>query len=315
MRTISGPTLASASRRLSAELPSTGVAWSLGTFHVSLRSDVAGLADSLLAIYGCHPLIDPRIEFVDFPVAIGRAVGPRRFISPQILFRADGAEPFDPQPRKNAPAMLEWGLNWRIATQGHWYLMLHAATLHRDGRAAIFPGKPGTGKSTLCTALIEDGWTLLSDEFALLSLSDGLLYPLWKPISLKERALDIFRERVPEKIAPWTFHSTKGRIGFYVPGFADGQFAVAPAIPAWVVMVSFEPGSRLRHESLPKSDAFVHAANNSFNYSLLGEAAFVALRRMMARSRSFYLAYSDLAEATAFFARLAEDGVAEHSAA
>jgi HprK-related kinase A len=81
--------------------------------------------------------------------------------------------------------MLEWGMNWCIASHMHYYLMLHAAVLERDGHALIMPGDPGAGKSTLTAALMLDGWRLLSDEIALIDRNDGLLYGLARPVSLK----------------------------------------------------------------------------------------------------------------------------------
>src|SRR3546814_15972535 len=83
--------------------------------------------------------------------------------------------------------MLEWGLNWCIGAHGHQFLIIHAAVIERNGLAAILPGAPGSGKSTLTACLVHNGWRLLSDEMALVSLQDGGLTALARPISLKNR--------------------------------------------------------------------------------------------------------------------------------
>src|SRR3546814_969352 len=53
------------------------------------------------------------------------------------------------------------------------FLIIHAAALEKSGRAAILPGAPGSGKSTLTAYLVHNGWRLLSDELALISLQHG----------------------------------------------------------------------------------------------------------------------------------------------
>jgi hypothetical protein len=50
-------------------------------------------------------------------------------------------------------------------------LLVHAASLGRDGSAWVFPGPSGSGKTTL-TRLSPDA-TLLSDEISILRLTDG----------------------------------------------------------------------------------------------------------------------------------------------
>src|SRR3546814_5884714 len=51
----------------------------------------------------------------------------------------------------------------------------------------FLPGAPGSGKSTLTACLVHNGWRLLSDEIALVSLQDGGLTALARSISLKNR--------------------------------------------------------------------------------------------------------------------------------
>lgn len=54
------------------------------------------------------------------------------------------------------------------------------------------PAPPGSGKSTLCAALVNSGWRLLSDELTLVRL-DGLLGLVPRPISLKIESIDFIR--------------------------------------------------------------------------------------------------------------------------
>src|SRR3546814_6175040 len=51
--------------------------------------------------------------------------------------------------------------------------------------------------STLTACLVHNGWRLLSDEMALVSLQDGGLTALARPISLKNRSIDLIADILP----------------------------------------------------------------------------------------------------------------------
>lgn len=274
------------------------LALNLGGVTVSVRSRHRRVRNWLDAVYAAHTCLAPGSRVIDCPVTADAVPWHWRVGRPKTRFRFDGTEPFEPAPYAHAPAMFEWGLNWAIAQRAHWYLMIHAATLQRDGRALILPGRPGTGKSTLATGLLQAGWQLLSDEFALVSLTDGHLYPLWRPISLKGQAEAIFRTRRPERMSAETFPSAKGRVGFYRPLAEAGEVCQAPVPPAAVVILAFEPGAPVSLDKVPAADAFLQLAQNSFNYTALGETGFDALVRLTRASVCRYLRYSDLGEAT-----------------
>ena len=78
----------------------------------------------------------------------------RRHLRPQAILRCDGRVPFKPLPMAQAMPMLEWGLNWVISSHAHDCLVLHAAVVERDGQALVLAADPGSGKSTLCAALV-----------------------------------------------------------------------------------------------------------------------------------------------------------------
>ncbi len=277
------------------------LAWRLGAVTVRARSRLALLGESLREIYGAHPLSDPDMDGIDFGVILDRPASPLGRLRGQIAFESEGEAPFEPLTPKHVTPMLEWGLNWCIARHANWHLMIHAASLHRNGQALVLPGPPGTGKSTLCAALVHAGWELLSDEFALISLDDGMLYPLWKPISLKNRALDLFRERESVRLTQQTFDSLKGRIGFWCLDFGPGGYSQWPAIPAWIAQLEYRPGAPLQVQQMRKSEAFLTLAQNSFNYSSLGERGFSSLFSMVEACECFDFHYSDLENAVALF--------------
>jgi hypothetical protein len=61
---------------------------------------------------------------------------------------------------------------------------VHAAALVNGGRAVLFPGQSGSGKSSLAAWLILQGWSYLTDELVFLT-DDGLIRPFTRPLSLR----------------------------------------------------------------------------------------------------------------------------------
>jgi len=59
--------------------------------------------------------------------------------------------------------------------------LLHAAALERDGRAIVFAGPSGAGKTTLSIALIARGWRTLTEEIVLVD-RQGFAHGLARPI-------------------------------------------------------------------------------------------------------------------------------------
>jgi hypothetical protein len=56
-------------------------------------------------------------------------------------------------------------------------LWLHAAAVERNGKALIFAGPSGQGKSTLSTRLYELGWSFMSDDIAPVRMSSNEVLP------------------------------------------------------------------------------------------------------------------------------------------
>jgi hypothetical protein len=93
-------------------------------------------------LYAQYPTDDAAEGFADFRVRVGRPRNLRRWLQPQAHFFFDGNLPFKPLPLDQAFPMLEWGLNWCVSSHCHQYLMFHAATVERSGRALILPAPP-----------------------------------------------------------------------------------------------------------------------------------------------------------------------------
>jgi HprK-related kinase A len=298
-------TVASLSRRqLESRLAGPGLLVQTGPFVSRIRSPIGQVADAIALLYGDYPLHGAD-GFADFHVGLQRPGGLRRWYKPQVNFDLDGQVPFEPLPEEHAFPMLEWGLNWCISTRAHAYLMIHAAVVERGGLAAILPAPPGSGKSTLCAALVNRGWRLLSDELALFRPEDGLLVPVVRPVSLKNRSIDVIRGYVADAVLSRPVsNTTKGTVAHLKAPADSVNRAHETARPAWIVFPKYEAGAATSLSPIARPQAFFRVADNAFNYSHMGARGFATLAAAIDGCASYDFRYSDLDEAMALFATL-----------
>lgn len=280
-----------------------GLILETGPFRTRIVSHAPEVIAGLALLYGDFPIHAD--GFCDFHVQVDRVNGPRRYFRPQIIFKFDGKAPFRPLPADHAFASLEWGLNWCIAGHAHYYLMLHAAVLEKNGRAVILPGDPGAGKSTLTAALTLSGFRLLSDELTLIDRDDGLLVPLARPISLKNASIDIIREFSAAAVMGDAAYDThKGTVAHLKPSAESVQRCAEKAKPAHIVFPRWKAGAPVRLTRHSKADAFMHAARHSFNYELLGSLGYDLNAGMIESSECHDFEYSSLSDAMRVFEEL-----------
>ena len=277
----------------------------LPPFLVKLGTDVPELVGEIRSMYADFEFL-PGCEFADFHVDILLGRGWERWVRPTAYFHFDGMPIFTPLPAYQAFAMLEWGLNWCVAAHSHQYLIFHAAVVERDGRAAILPAPPGSGKSTLCAALVRHGWRLLSDELALYDITRAEMYGMARPINLKNQSIDIVRSLDPSvEMTCRVPNTSKGTVALVRPPSASVERVQEPARPTWVVSPRFRLGAALEFAAMRPADAFMLLAEQSFNYEMHGLDGFNALASMIDGCSSYRLDYCSLDEAIGLFEELA----------
>ena len=261
-------------------------------FNLRLRSPFASVERHLADFYGDYPRLEPD-AFVDLDLRIEPGRGIRRLWRPQARFLVNGEDPFFPLPADQAPALLEWGLNWSIASQTLGYLVVHAAVLARDdGRALVIPGFPGAGKSTLCAALaFLKQWRLLSDELTILDPETGEVIPNPRPISVKNDSIQIVGGFPGARMGPRYRDTRKGDISLVAAPADAVRAAETPARCNWIVFPRFDRGAAPSIESIPKAEAFALISEQSFNKERLGETGFRTLCRMLDESTCYGIEY------------------------
>jgi HprK-related kinase A len=272
------------------------------TLHVS--TNMSDVAAAIATLYDGLEF-DTSSPFSDFYVAVRTPSGLRSIYKPKAYFHFDGDSPFQPLPRQQALPLLEWGINWAIATYLHNLLVVHAAVVEKNGHAVIMPAPPGSGKSTLCAALACRGWRLLSDEMALISLDDQSLHPMPRPVSLKNASIDVMKRFNPSGRFSAPIHDTlKGTVVLMRSG--DDSIAGFDALskPAWIIFPEYRSGSDTALTPRSQAQTFLQIGRNAFNYSILGEIGFDVLGRVVDMCRCFDFRYSDLESAIETFDNL-----------
>lgn len=270
------------------------VAVDYGAAVVRIRSASRRFVSDFRRVYGAFP-IDTFFPFSDFHTELANGTGLRAIVRPQCRFLIDGIQPFDPFAETHALPHFEWGVNWCFAQRFNQYVLMHSGSLAVGDQGVIMAAPPGSGKSTLTAAMMLRGFRLLSDEFGVLCPESGQLWPMLKPVALKNQSIDVIRAFAHGAVIGPVFEGTrKGDVAHLAPNQASVDARGQTASPALVIFPKYQNGSELQLVRLPAQDAFAQLAFNSFNYSLLGDVGFNAIADITERCPAYELRYSDL---------------------
>ena len=287
-------------------LAGPGIALRTGILVNVIHSAIPAVAEAIALLYSNHPIEDSD-GFADFHVSVRSPVGVRRWLRRQVLFEFDGAQPFRPLPLPQAFPMLEWGLNWCVSNHCNNFLIFHAAVVAHENRALILAAPPGYGKSTLCAALVNRGWRLLSDELTLIEPASGNVTPLARPISLKNASIGVIRGFAPDASLSVIVNDTlKGSVAHMRPPVGSVRRANEPAKPHWIVFPRFQSGAPTTLSPYAKARAFMQLADNAFNYNVHGKRGFETVADLVSSSSCYEFSYSNLNEAVSMFDALAK---------
>ncbi|MES2048802.1 MAG: HprK-related kinase A [Pseudomonadota bacterium] len=284
-----------------SRLHGAGLVICSGPFKFRIFSRITSVERGIRLLYADYA-IGAEGEFVDFNITLQPSSGLHRWWRKQVNFSYNGYFPFKPLPLDHAYPLLEWAMNWCISTQAHHYLLLHSAVIERDGCAVILPAPPGSGKSTLCAGLVSRGWRLLSDELALISLTDRFITPLGRPISLKNQSVDVIGNFAPGSVFNQLTHdTTKGTVTHMKVPTEQLQRMDERAYPRWVIFPKYVPLAPTELTPRSKANSMLELARNSFNYIILGLTGFEVLSDVITDCDCYDFSYSSLDEAVEVF--------------
>ncbi len=278
---------------LERRLAGDGVSLTVGPYRFNLKSNLAKVSEGLRKLYADFPLAEAD-DYIDFPVAI-RSTGPLSRPRGKSEFSFEHQRPFGFVPTPQAFAFLEWGMNWCLSAHTNEYLKLHSAVVARDGGAIVMPGVPGAGKSTLCAALGLRGWRILSDEHALLQPGTTDVISACRPVSLKNESIDVIKRFEPDAVFGPESHDThKGTVAHMKADLAPDSHNTAPLPARMMLFPRYSATDPQRISVRRRTQSFILAAYHSFNYSLMGEAGFDAMRTLIDGVQCYDLVYRDL---------------------
>ena len=246
---------------------------------------------ALAGLYADYPA--PADDICDFTVRLEPEKPWRRWLRPSVAIHGDYMLP-DAAPLSLAHGLLaaEMGMNLQMALGQKSFLLLHAATVERKGRALILTGESGAGKSTLAALLGERGWRLMGDEFALLDCETGDLHPFPRAVSLKNGAIAVMEKAAgADRFGPVLDGTPKGRIRHLKPRRDAVARMTEPARPALILFPRYGEEQAIR--PVGAAEVFVRLTQASTNYVALGARGFGALSRLVAACPAAAIDYPD----------------------
>lgn len=287
-------------------LQNQGLKVVMGPFNVCIQTRHRPLIKQLYTLYSHYRLAQN--EITEFHVCIIPERSIRNPLKLNVRFLIDGQSPFESFPEDQALAVLEWGINLAIAVRVNHLLLLHSAVVEKKGAAVLFPAWPGSGKTTLCTALCHRGFRLFSDEFGLMDYQHGIFFPIPRLMPLKNESIAVIRKLLPQAVIGQPIPNThKGTVAHVRPPEESMQLSENTAQARWIIFPKWIAQAATRLEAIADAEAFMLLASNAFNYEVLGANGFRAVEQLVASCDCYTLTYSDLDEVTAVLHHLVDE--------
>lgn len=178
----------------------------------------------------------------------------------------------------------------------------HAGCVARDGIAIVLPADPESGKSTLTSGLVRAGFAYVTDEGVAFVPGTTRIEPYAKPISLDPGSWFLFPEFAPADDGEAT------RTQWQVPpdAFRAGA-ASGPCDARFLVFPRYVEGATTRLKPLPRAEALVELAKNTFEFNQHSVEYLHDLEAVVRACASFRLTVGTLDDAVACIEELVAD--------
>lgn len=201
---------------------------------------------------------------------------------------------------------LEWELHDYLSRHVRDFHLLHSGAVARGGKGILFPGRSGSGKSSMTLSLVCKGYNYLSDELAVINPSTDELHAFPEQVNVVDRSIfpDLHHRKnlwfKPDRKKPkvWYVHTDD------IP---SGPIS-SPVPVRYIIFPSYGPKKASRLIPISRGDALQKLIHNSVNFEILSHNGLAQLAQLVDGARCFRLEFNDLNESTALVDRLLDEG-------
>lgn len=187
-------------------------------------------------------------------------------LSPSISAAAL-SEPYSSKTDRPALENFAKKIEYAVAERSQDYVFVHAGVVAVNGELLLFPGESFSGKSTLVAALVQQGATYFSDEYAVVT-TEGIVLPYPRPISLRTGLY--FKE---------------GRTD--LSDFGPSANHTLHGLPASKIMfLTYESESELQVEAIDYPSALIELSKNTVAFRDRPDMSFSYLHNLLNRAQT-----------------------------
>jgi HprK-related kinase A len=231
----------------------------------------------------------------------------------EITGKEKGSGLFPANEREVLPH-LEWAINWQIALYLKKYLQIHASSVELGGKVIVFPGAPGSGKTTLCAGLLTKGAGYFSDEFALIEPGSLKIHPYPKALCIKESAIKLLEETCPRlRFDSRWIKKTKGVVAFLDPWEVRNAPVAQPAKVDFVIFPSYCADAPAKLVPLSKAEVVFNLNRHCLNFLDFKEQGIDMLADLVSAAPGFNLRMGGLDDACQLLMDLINNGAHKFS--
>ena len=272
------------------------IAFKLGCVDIDVRSDLPEVIDDLAVLYrGCQGAVPDNTDAIHIEV---KRAGHRFPARRRYVVLGDGEAFGEEVRRREVLPYLEWAVNWRLMARCTNHLLVHAASMARNGRGVVFAGQSGVGKSTLVAGLLARGWKYLCDEFAMIETDTLRLLPFPKAVCVKASAFDLI-ERLNLRLCGNRHYIKvlKGAVSYISPSDLPPGAVANPCRVRHVVFPRYTGHSKVRVRPVTDARAAFMLTSHTLNREVLGERVATTTSRVARDAQCVILESGDIGEA------------------